>query len=306
MPFAVASDGVRLHYDVFGRRGGEPVLLIQGLGTDSRGWGLQRHAIGRRYRGILFDNRGVGRSDKPAGDYDLEQMAEDALAVLDAAGYDNAHVMGASMGGVIAQIIAVVHPHRVRSLILACTACRHLPWRRELLEDWASIAEEQGMRAFAARNLRWLVGSRSLRRFWPAFGALTPIAISAPEHAFVSQVHAILDMDDGLRLLLPTVTAPTLVLVGSQDILTPQADGEELVELIPDSELALVRGGAHGFMVENFGTFNRLVVDFLTRVTSEQRSVVWRAEPGMEPILGPGRGARGGGSERSERSEPSD
>jgi hypothetical protein len=59
-------------------------------------------------------------------------------------------------------------------------------------------------------------------------------------------------------------------------------------------------------MVENFGTFNRLVVDFLTRVTSEQRSVVWRAEPGMEPILGPGRGARGGGSERSERSEPSD
>src|SRR6476619_5525453 len=105
------------------------------------------------------------------------------------------------------------------------------------------------MRAFAARNLRWLIGSRSLRRFWPAFGVLTPIAISAPVHSFVSQVHAILDMDDGLRVLLPTVRAPTLVLVGSQDILTPQADAEELVELVPDAELAIVQGGAHGFMV---------------------------------------------------------
>jgi pimeloyl-ACP methyl ester carboxylesterase len=274
MPYAVASDGVRLHYDVFGRRGGEPVLMIQGLGTDSRGWALQRHAIGRRFRGIVFDNRGVGRSDKPTGDYHLEQMADDALAVLGAAGYHDAHVVGASMGGVIAQVVAVVHPHRVRSLVLACTACRHLPWRRELLEDWATTAQQHGMRAFAARNLRWLVGPRSLRRFWPAFGVLTPIAISAPEHSLVSQVHAILDMDDGLRVLLPTVTAPALVLVGSQDILTPQADAEELVELIPDSELAVVQGGAHGFMVENFPTFNRLVLDFLTRISAEQQSVL--------------------------------
>jgi 3-oxoadipate enol-lactonase len=281
MPYAVASDGVRLHYDVFGRRSGEPVLMIQGLGTDSRGWALQRHAIGRRFRGIVFDNRGVGRSDKPPGDYHLEQMAEDALAVLEAAGYDDAHVMGASMGGVIAQVIAVVHPHRVRSLVLACTACRHLPWRRELLEDWAATSHEHGMREFAARNLRWLVGSRSLRRFWPAFGVLTPIAISAPEHSFVSQVHAILDMDDGLRVLLPTVTAPTLVLVGSQDILTPQADAEELVELIPHSELAIVQGGAHGFMVENFTTFNRLVLDFLTSQTAEQSHAVLADDPAL-------------------------
>ncbi len=73
-------------------------------------------------------------------------------------------------------------------------------------------------------------------------------------------------MDDGLRVLLPTVTAPTLVLVGSQDILTPQADAEEIVELIPHSELAVVQGGAHGFLVESFGTFNRLVLDFLTQL----------------------------------------
>jgi len=257
--------------------------MIQGLGADSRGWGMQRWAIGRHHRVIVFDNRGVGRSDKPAGDYDLTQMAEDALAVLDAAGYESAHVMGASMGGVIAQIIAVNHPHRVRSLILACTACRHLPWRRELLEDWAATAQAHGMRAFGSRNLRWLVGPRSLRRFWPAFGVLTPIAMSAPEHAFVSQVHAILDMDDGLRVLLPTVTAPTLVLVGSQDILTPQADAEELVELMPNSELAVVQGGAHGFLVENFVTFNRLVVGFLDRVVADRERVLASTTAHMRP-----------------------
>jgi 3-oxoadipate enol-lactonase len=270
MPYALSDDGVRLHYDVFGRRNGEPVLLIQGLGADSRGWTFQRPAIGRHYRGIVFDNRGVGRSSKPVGSYDLERMANDAVAVLDAAGVESAHVMGASMGGVIAQILAVEHPERVRSLVLACTACRHLGWRRELLEDWAATAQARGMRAFAAENMRWLVGPRALRRFWPAFGVLTPLAISAPSHSFVSQVNAILDVDDSLREFLHTVAVPTLVLVGSQDILTPQADSEEIAELIPDAELAVVQGGAHGFMVENFPAFNKLVLEFLERVTAEQ------------------------------------
>src|SRR5206468_622370 len=98
---------------------------------------------------------------------DLEVMATDVLAVLDAVGIESAHVMGASMGGIIAQVLAVRHPARVRSLVLACTACRHLPWRRELLAEWADVAEHQGMRAFVQQNLRWLVGPRSLRRIWP-------------------------------------------------------------------------------------------------------------------------------------------
>ena len=273
MPYAITDDGLRLHYDLFGRRHGEPVLMIQGLGADSRGWFAQRGAVGRRHRGIVFDNRGVGRSAKPVGSYCLEQMAKDAVSVLDAAGYESAHVVGASMGGVIAQIMAVRHPERVRSLVLACTGCRHLAWRRELLEDWAALAQAQGMRVFANRSMRWLVGPRSLRRFWPAFGALTPLAISAPTHSFVSQVNAILDQDDSVRELLHTVAVPTLVLVGSQDILTPQADAEEIAELIPDAELAIVQGGAHGFMVENFWEFNRLLMEFLERVTAVQQRV---------------------------------
>lgn len=268
MPHATTADDTRIHYDVFGRRDGEPLLMIQGLGTDSRGWIMQRRALGRLYRCIVVDNRGVGRSDKPVGPYDLEVMAEDALAALTDAGFDSAHVMGASMGGIIGQIIAVRHPERVTSLVLACTACRHHQWRRELLEEWAATAQAQGMRAFATQNLRWFVGPRSLRRFAPGLAVLTPLAMSAPVHPFVAQVHAILDMDDSLRDLLPIIAAPTLVLVGSQDVLTPQGDAEEVAEHIPGAELAIVQGGAHGFMVESFPTYNRLVLEFLDRVTA--------------------------------------
>jgi 3-oxoadipate enol-lactonase len=268
VPFATATDGVRIHFDVVGRRSGEPVLLIQGLGADARGWFLQRAVLAHRYRVVTFDNRGVGRSEKPAGPYDLTQMAADALSVLDAAGIESAHVVGASMGGVLAQIVAVAAPERVRSLVLACTACRHHRWRRELFEEWAATAQAQGMRAFANANLRWLIGPRSLRRFWPAFGILGPLAISAPSHAFVAQVHAILDMDDDLRFELAQLDVPTLVLVGSQDVLTPQADSEELAELIPGAQLAVIRGAAHGFMVEAARPFNQALLRFLDEVGS--------------------------------------
>jgi 3-oxoadipate enol-lactonase len=272
MPFALAADGTRLHYEVFGRRGGEPVLLVQGLGADSRGWIRQRRALAARYRCIAFDNRGVGRSEAPPGPYDLEVMAADATAVLDAAGQPDAHVVGVSMGGVLAQILGVRHPERVRSLVLACTGCRQLAWRRELLEEWAEIAEHRGMRVLVDRAARWLVGPRSRVRFRPIVTTLGPLAFNVAPAAFVAQVEAILDLDDQVRFELAAVEVPTLVLVGSQDILTPVGDSEEIASLVPGAELVVVRGGAHGFMLEQAGAFNRVVVDFLDRVTDAARA----------------------------------
>ena len=267
MAFTEAADGTRISFEVFGRADGEPLLLVQGLGADRRGWIMQRRALAGRYRCIAFDNRGVGASGKPAGPYDLEVMARDAIAVLDATGYESAHVMGASMGGVIAQIMAVRHPDRVRSLVLACTAARHHRWRIELLEEWAATAAADGMRGFATQNLRWLLGPRSLRRFRPALGLLAPVAMNGPADGFVAQVAAILAMDDALRDELRTIRVPTLVLVGSQDILTPVGDSEEIAELIPNARLEIIRGGAHGFMVEHAAAFNRSVTAFLGEVT---------------------------------------
>lgn len=265
MPHVRSTDGVRLHYRESGRRSGPPVLMIQGLGADKNLWNLQCLALAPRYRTIAFDNRGAGRSDKPYGAYSLEQMATDAAAVLDHAGVESAHVIGASMGGVISQILALRHPERVRSLTLACTACHHHPWRKELLAEWAEIAQTVGMGAMTAAAARWVIGPRSFRRLAPAIGWLGPLGLSRPAHAFAGQVAGILSIDDGLAEELANITAPTLVIVGNQDILTPRGDSEELAERIPTAELVVISGAAHGFMIEHATTFNRIMLDFLRR-----------------------------------------
>lgn len=265
MPFVRASDGVRLHYNEMGNRNGPPMLMIQGLGADKHAWILQRLALARKYRTIALDNRGAGRSDKPYGDYSLEQMAEDAITVLDHAGVDRAHVMGASMGGAITEIIGVRHADRVRSLTLACTACMHHEWRKELLGEWASTAVEHGMGSMTGEAARWLIGPRSFRRLAPAIGWMGPLAFTRPPHAFAGQVAAILDIDDSLANELGDITVPTLVIVGNQDILTPRGDAEDIADRIPTAELVVISGAAHGLMIEHATTFNRVLLDFLGR-----------------------------------------
>jgi 3-oxoadipate enol-lactonase len=259
-------DGTRIAYDVWGRPDGEPLLLIQGLGTDARGWALQRMALGRRFRCYALDNRGVGHSDQPPGPYDLEVMALDAIAVLDAEGVDQGHIVGASMGGVLAQIIGVRCPDRVRSLVLACTACRHHDWRVELFSEWADEVRSGGMSALADDALRWLIGPRLRRRFGVWLNLLARIVLSSSPEPFIAQIEAILAAPDELRFELTNIRAPTLVITGSQDLLTPIGDAEELAEMIPRAELFELRGAAHGLMVEAPNAFNQAVLDFVDRI----------------------------------------
>jgi pimeloyl-ACP methyl ester carboxylesterase len=265
VPYVRATDGCRIHYEVTGRRSSPPVLMIQGLGMDKHGWVLQRLAFSWRYRVIAFDNRGSGRSDKPTGHYDLYQMAQDAVAVLDAAGVDRAHVVGASMGGAIAQIVGVMHPDRVRSLALVCTACRNLPWRKQLLSSWAEIATTDGVGAMAGKAARWVIGPRSFRRIVPVLGWLGPLGFGRSRDAFAGQVAGILAADDSLAGELSNIEVPTIVIVGNQDILTPRGESEELAERIPTAELVVISGAAHGLMIEHASTFNRILGDFLHR-----------------------------------------
>jgi pimeloyl-ACP methyl ester carboxylesterase len=263
--YATAADGTRIHYQRTGRRGAPPVLLIQGLGADKHGWDMQRLALAWSHQTIALDNRGAGRSDKPHGTYSLEQMAADAIAVLDHAGVETAHVVGASMGGAISQILAITYPERLRSLTLVCTACRNHEWRRELLAGWAAAARERGMGSMTREAARWVIGPRSFRRLWPAIGWLGPLAFGRPTHAFAAQVEAILAADDRKSDQLGSIEVPALVVVGNQDILTPRGDSEELAEHIPTAELVVISGAAHGLMIEHASTFNRVLMDFLQR-----------------------------------------
>jgi 3-oxoadipate enol-lactonase len=274
------ADGCRIHYRVTGRSSAPPLLMIQGLGMDKHGWDIQRLVFSLRYRVIALDNRGAGRSDKPPGDYDLRQMAADAVAVLDDVDVERAHVIGASMGGAIAQLLAVLWPERVRSLTLVCTSCRNLPWRKELLQSWAWDAQRNGMGTMAGHAARWVIGPRSFRRLVPVVGWLGPLGFGRSSEAFAGQVKAILAADESLAELLSAISVPTLVVVGNQDILTPRGDSEELAEAIPTAELVVISGAAHGLMIEHATTFNRILAEFLSRAeTAFQERVATGTNP---------------------------
>ena len=265
MHHLTTPDGTRIRYDVAGRADGTPVLMIQGLGVDARGWALQKPRFSRTHRWITLDNRGVGGSDAPEGPYDLEVMAADAVAVLDAVGVESAHIVGASMGGAITQVLGVLHPDRIRSLTLACTSCSNHPWRVELLSEWAEVAQRDGMGAMSKHAARWMIGPRSLRRLSPAMSIIGTIARSNESHGFMGQVQAILGADEALTHRLSEITAPTCVIVGGQDVLTPRGDSEEIADRIATAELNVLSGAAHGLMIEHATTFNRVLGDFLGR-----------------------------------------
>jgi 3-oxoadipate enol-lactonase len=188
--------------------------------------------------------------------------------VLDAEEIASAHIVGASMGGVIAQILGVMHADRVRSLVLSCTACRHHAWRRELFADWAELVTAQGMQALTDDGMRWLVGPRLQRRFGVFVNVLARVLVQIKPEAFVAQIEAILAMPDDMRNELHRITAPTLVITGSQDTLTPLGDAEELAELITTSRLYVLRGAAHGLMAETPNAFNDAVLKFLAEIDS--------------------------------------
>ena len=210
MPYVRATDGCRIHYEVWGRSSAPPLLMIQGLGMDKHGWDLQRLAFAWRYRVIALDNRGAGRSDKPIGHYTIDQMADDAIRVLDELGVDRAHVVGASMGGAITQVLAVLHPDRIRSLTLVCTSCRNQQWRVELLSTWAQHARRNGLIGMTKEAGRWVIGPRSFRRLVPVLGWLGPLGLGRPSHAFAGQVAAIVGANEDLADRLSTITVPTM------------------------------------------------------------------------------------------------
>jgi len=262
MPAVHAADGTRIHYDTFGRADGEPLLLLMGLAIDRWGWIRQRAHFAKHFRCISIDNRGVGFSGKPTGPYDMFTMTEDAVAVLDAEGVDSAHVIGYSLGGVLAQALSVLHAERVRSLVLASSACRVQDWRREVLGDWIELVETKGVAAFARENLRWVAAARHLRWASLIAPALAPLFVRAPKRGITGQIQAIVNINGRIHEEIRAITADTLVIVGSQDILTPVADSEEIAYRIPSARLQVVSGAAHGMIVTDARVFNRTLQQF--------------------------------------------
>lgn len=247
---------------------GEPLLLIMGFGGDHLAWGFQFRVFAERYRVIAFDNRGAGQTDTPDIPYTTRLMAEDARGLMDALGIDRAHVLGVSMGGMIAQELVVNHPERVRSLHLACTMARPDTYQHALNEAWREVRSRLSREAALRTIALWLFAPRTYneRRDFVEMLLQNALANPYPQSVtgFMRQSEAI-ERHDALERL-DKVTCPTLVSVAEDDILVPPRFSQELSERIRGSVLRILPGAGHVYFWECPDEFNALTLDFLARV----------------------------------------
>jgi 3-oxoadipate enol-lactonase len=264
MPHARVN-GIGLYYEDAGD--GPPLLLIMGRNLSARAWAALLPALTPHHRVVSFDNRGCGRSDAPPGPYTTRLLADDVAALLDHLAIPRAHVAGVSLGGMVAQELALAHPRRVDCLALISTLAR---MREAIFGPWLTYFQQQ---AYApgldpAGRALWALPWA----FTPAFlqqPALVEAALHnlasppdrAPEHGSAAQDAAARAHDTRDRLRL--IAAPTLVLVGAEDILTPPYYAEELAAGIPGARLQVLARGGHGMVAEYPGDVAAALLAFL-------------------------------------------
>lgn len=254
---------VRLAYEV--RGDGETVLFVHGLGYDRVGWGPLPGLLAGDFRVITFDNRGVGESDVPNGPYSVAQMAADAVAVLDAAGSDRAHIFGASLGGFIAQEIALTYPDRVRKLVLASTAPggpRMYPMPAAGLDAFGrfpTMEREEGLRLMVENSL----GAHGVNKRPELVEEIFAYRLErAPTLAGWQAQAAAGALFDGYDRA-PLIAAPTLVLHGGADTVIDPRNAELLVELIPNARLEAIPDRGHLMVWEEGALLAPIVKEFL-------------------------------------------
>ncbi len=254
MPEATVN-GIHINYKVDGV--GEPLVMVSGLGSDLNAWAFQVSSFRKHYRVIRFDNRGVGKSDTPSGPYSIRMMADDAISLMDHLGVGKAHVLGVSMGGMIAQEIAISYPDRISKLVLGCTfACKS-----EESGHTEGYARIMGYPAARLRNeLTSLTFNKPFSRC--ILGSLMRLTEKKGwEVGFEAQRAALRNHDTFDRL--DRIKAPTLILVGTKDRVIRPGSSNALAAKMPSAKLVRIENGSHAISVETRRKFNQEVLSFL-------------------------------------------
>jgi 3-oxoadipate enol-lactonase len=263
MPVARVND-IELNYKLEGD-GEDTIVLVNGLADDLETWVLQvDDFLAAGYRVLRFDNRGIGSSSKPAGPYSSRMLADDAKALADSLGITGFHLMGVSMGGMIAQEYALAYPADLRSVTFACTYAAPGPFCSRMFAMWADMAPVLGV-PFVMRDVT--LWAFTVPFFEQRTAELEEFEIAMrymdqPVHAYLAQLAVIQAHDTASRL--GEITTPSLVLAGEEDILIPVALSRRIHEGIPGSEWATTKGG-HGCIWEHPAEFNRTYLDFVAR-----------------------------------------
>ncbi len=262
MPFQRVN-GIQIYYEEHGK--GDPVLLIQGLGYPSGMWFLQVPHLSRYFRTITFDNRGVGRSDKPDEDYSVGLMASDAVELLQALRIEKAHVIGVSMGGYIAQEIALQEPDRVDRLVLLATTCGG-PEYLELTKDlWNETAAFRSLPADEMiRKGMALAAAPDFARKHPELieqGVRVRLENLQPFYALNRQAAAAFNFSSKERAHL--IPHTTLILAGAEDRVMPLQLTRPLAERIPKATLTVYPDTGHLLFLERAQEINQAILEFL-------------------------------------------
>jgi 3-oxoadipate enol-lactonase len=263
MPVAQVN-GIDINYRMEGD-GEETVVLVNGLADDLETWMFQvDDLLAAGYRVVRFDNRGVGSSSMPPGPYTTRLFAEDTKALVDHLGLRGFHMLGVSMGGMIAQEYAIAHGEDLRSLVLACTYAAPGPFCSRMFAMWADMAPVNGV-PFIMRDVTlWAFTvpffeerEEELREFEAGMAELPQ-----PTEAYLAQLSSIRTHDASGRL--DGIATPTLVLAGEEDILIPVVLSRRLAAGIPGAELRTTPGG-HACIWEHPKPFNDIVIEFLAK-----------------------------------------
>ena len=258
MPFT-QNAGAKLYWDESGQ--GDPLLLIMGLSWASNMWHRTRPMLAKTYRTIAFDNRGAGRSDVPEGPYTIPLLASDAAAVLDAAGVNRAHIVGVSMGGMIAQEFALQYPARVRSLSLCCTAAggphaiQPEPDAIQALMH-PELTPEQRARTIAPFIYDAGTPKERVEEDLAVLSQLYPIPAG-----FMAQLAAIYTWEAYERL--PQISAPTFVIHGVNDRLVPAGNSDLIAARIPGAQLVKIANAGHIFATDQSAESHAALMGFL-------------------------------------------
>ncbi|MBE0479553.1 MAG: alpha/beta hydrolase [Dehalococcoidia bacterium] len=266
MPYA-SVNGLNVEYSVEGS--GEPLLMIMGFASARSGWVFQKRALRKHFRLVTFNNRGVGKTHRPEVPCSIRMMADDAVGLMDHLGIEKAHVLGVSMGGYIAQELAINYPERVKRLVLGCTYAREDETGGHTAQYFQGLGLREGcsseeMEAVPIASVLRTVFSLGFNGRLIGIAAGPLLRLYARRKATMgvaAQFRAIVHHDTLDRLHL--IKSPTLVITGFCDRVIKPASSEVLARLIPDARLITVEGGSHSFFIGQRGRFNKEVIDFL-------------------------------------------
>ena len=268
MPKVKIENGVGLYYEIEGQ--GEAVVLIQGLDRDCYGMMAQRRALSSCYQVVAYDARGTGKSDTPQGPYTCTQMADDLYGLLKAIKIERAHLIGASLGGIVALECAIAYPEIVRSLILMCSFAKPDYFLQNLGRFWVRAIEKLGHALLCEEIMQWVYSREFFetkrQEIETARERLRAMEETYDIKGFQWKAEAGINADVSDRL--DKVNVPTLVMAGELDHMAPPSLCErQLVKAINGSRLVIIKGAAHALFDEKPNEANREIMVFLSSVT---------------------------------------